>query len=193
MLWGTHLVMPPISPIMLLAQKIQLDKHEDQKKNLWVGTSRGLSCLQDGKFINYTTGNGLAGNIVMALCEDHEGNIWIGTGAGLDSLLAARRAAQVIGVDFSPQMLKRASAAAAEAGTGNVEFREGAAESLPLENASMDVALINGIFNLNPRRTEIFEQLARVLRRGGEAFVAELILKAPTQPSAEYSDADWFS
>jgi ubiquinone/menaquinone biosynthesis C-methylase UbiE len=54
------------------------------------------------------------------------------------------------------------------------------------------VVLVNGIFNLNPRRADIFQELARVVRPGGEAFVAELVLKGRSSNPAEYSDVDWF-
>jgi arsenite methyltransferase len=118
----------------------------------------------------------------------------LGCGSGLDSLLAARTASRVLGVDFSPQMLARAQAAADSAGVTNVEYRLGAAEAIPAETGSIDVAIVNGIFNLNPARTEIFRELARVVRDGGCVFAAELILAQPLpadRPPA--SQADWFA
>jgi ubiquinone/menaquinone biosynthesis C-methylase UbiE len=84
----------------------------------------------------------------------------LGCGAGLDSLIAARRvgpAGRVIGIDFSDSMLTRAGQAAAALGV-NVTVCRGDAERLPLETGSIDVALVNGIFNLNPARTEIFRE-----------------------------------
>jgi arsenite methyltransferase len=118
----------------------------------------------------------------------------LGCGSGLDSLLAARTASRVLGVDFSPQMLARARAAADSAGVTNVEYRLGAAEAIPAETGSIDVAIVNGIFNLNPARTEIFRELARVVRDGGRVFAAELILAQPLpadRPPA--SRVDWFT
>lgn len=117
----------------------------------------------------------------------------LGCGAGLDSLIAARRAASVVGVDFSTQMLQRACRAASQANVGNVEFREGDAEAMPMATASVDVALVNGIFNLNPARAGIFRDLARVLRPGAKAYVAELILREPVPPQAQEATADWFA
>ncbi|HEX4121699.1 MAG TPA: two-component regulator propeller domain-containing protein [Verrucomicrobiae bacterium] len=52
--------------------------HEDRRGNLWIGTSRGLSCLADGKFTNY-----LSGKVVRAICEDSRGQLWFGTETGL--------------------------------------------------------------------------------------------------------------
>lgn len=117
----------------------------------------------------------------------------LGCGAGLDSILVARKAASVIGLDFSPAMLERARKSAASVGAENVEFRLGDAESIPLENDSIDVALVNGIFNLNPSRGRIFEELARVVRPGGLVFAAELVLKGPPPPSTRNGEGDWFA
>lgn len=120
----------------------------------------------------------------------------LGCGAGLDSLIAARRVGaggRVIGVDFSDAMLDRAGRAAARAGVENVQFRRSDAEQLPLADASVDVALVNGIFNLNPARTSIFRELARVLRPGGAAWIAELILKEPLSREAQANSDNWFA
>lgn len=120
----------------------------------------------------------------------------LGCGAGLDALIAAERVGpegSAVGVDFSDSMLARARRGAAEAGRRNVEFRWGEAETLPLEDRSMDVALINGIFNLNPDRAAIFRELARVLRPGGVVFAAELILREPLPPEERADPSNWFA
>jgi arsenite methyltransferase len=120
----------------------------------------------------------------------------LGCGAGLDSLVAARRAGmkgKVLGVDFSEGMLRRARKAAAQAGADNVEFCLAGAQSLPLGSASIDVAVINGIFNLNPARATIFKELARVMRPGGETYAAELVLKEPLSRAEQESESNWFA
>lgn len=120
----------------------------------------------------------------------------LGCGAGLDSLVASRRVGtggRVIGVDFSPPMLARARQAADQAHADNIECRRADAEQLPLANASVDVALVNGIFNLNPGREAIFRELARVVRPGGSAFAAELILVEALSEDARASPTNWFA
>ena len=120
----------------------------------------------------------------------------LGCGAGLDSLIAARRVGnrgEVVGVDFSATMLRRARQAASEAGARNLVFCQAAAESLPLKSASIDVALVNGIFNLNPAREAIFSELARVVRTGGLVYAAELILRDPPPPEVRASEENWFA
>ena len=119
----------------------------------------------------------------------------LGCGAGMDSIIAARRvgpAGRVIGIDFSEAMLARARAAKEMANLAHLQFQQGDAERLPLADESIDVALVNGIFNLNPKRQAIFSELARVLRPHARAYVAELILAAP--PEGDHaSESNWFA
>lgn len=120
----------------------------------------------------------------------------LGCGAGLDTMIAARRtgpAGRVIGIDFSGSMLDRARRAAREADLVNVEFRESPAEYLLLTDGEIDVALVNGIFNLNPHREAIFSELFRVVRRGGRVYAAELILTEAAIDSSPATEADWFA
>ena len=120
----------------------------------------------------------------------------LGCGAGLDSIVAARRvgpAGQVIGVDFSAAMLARARAAKELANLPHLDFQYGNAEHLPLPSEAIDVALVNGIFNLNPKRNEILSELVRVLRPRGRAYVAELILTNPLPEGDRTSESNWFA
>jgi SAM-dependent methyltransferase len=120
----------------------------------------------------------------------------LGCGAGLDALIAARRVGlegKVIAVDFSTAMLTRARQAAAESGLGNLEVREADAEQLPIADEEIDIAMVNGIFNLNPSRDAIFRELARVVKRGGTVFAGELILASPLPPEARASETNWFA
>ncbi len=119
----------------------------------------------------------------------------LGCGAGLDSLIAARRTGpggRVIGVDFSAPMLARARESAAAAGIGNVVFCRADAETLPIEEGSVNVTLVNGIFNLNPERDAIFRELARVMRHDCRVYAAELILSQPEQ-NPQQNERDWFA
>ena len=120
----------------------------------------------------------------------------LGCGAGMDSVIAARRAGPegfVCGIDFSPPMLARAHRSALAAGIHNVGFCCAAAEAIPLRTGTIDVAIVNGIFNLNPRRREIFAELARAIRSDGELYAAELILREPLRPDEAAGDDNWFA
>jgi arsenite methyltransferase len=120
----------------------------------------------------------------------------LGAGAGLDTLIAARRTGEqgkVIAIDFSAEMADRARLAAAEMRAANVEVYLTDAERLPIKDASIDVALVNGIFNLNPCREQIFSELSRVLKTGGSVYAAELVLTGPLPAESQQSAADWFT
>jgi len=120
----------------------------------------------------------------------------VGCGAGLDALVAAKRTGptgRVIGADFSDAMISRARKAAQEAGFLNIEFLAVDAENLPVSDSSVDVALVNGIFNLNPKREGIFRELARVVRPGGSVYAAELVLKDANTAKIELTPANWFA
>ena len=120
----------------------------------------------------------------------------LGCGAGLDSLIAARRAGpdgSVTGIDFSEAMLRRARQAGATIGARTTRFLQGDAETIPVPDDSIDVALVNGIFNLNPARDAIFRELARVVREGGAVYVAELVLRKPPKRQRPPDPSNWFA
>ena len=120
----------------------------------------------------------------------------LGCGAGLDSLIAARRVGntgRVVGVDFSQLMLDRARCGAQAACVRNLALVLADGERLPLASGSIEVALVNGIFNLNPAREAIFAELARVLRPGGSVFGAELVLREPARTPPELDRLHWFA
>lgn len=117
----------------------------------------------------------------------------IGCGAGLDSLISARRGARVLAFDFSPAMLSRAAASARELRETRCLFAQADAEALPLPDASVQMALINGILNLNGSRAAILREIARILAPGGRLFGAELILQQALPAQIRASRENWFS
>jgi arsenite methyltransferase len=75
----------------------------------------------------------------------------VGSGAGFDSFVAAHqvgRTGRVIGVDMTDEMLSKSRAAAVLLGWEQVEFRQGLAENLPVEDAWADVAISNGVITV---------------------------------------------
>jgi arsenite methyltransferase len=104
----------------------------------------------------------------------------IGCGAGMDLLLAARRvgpAGRAIGVDMTASMIDAARAAAREAGLGHVDVREGDTEALPVDDASVDVVISNGVLNLTSDKGRAFAEIARILRPGGRLLLADIAVE----------------
>ena len=121
----------------------------------------------------------------------------LGCGAGLDSLIAAQRlggTGRVIGVDFSATMLLRARHnAPPNAGQAPIHFVQGDAERLALANGAVDIALVNGIFNLNPARAAIFAELSRVVKPGGAVYAAEIVLRQALPEKILANETNWFA
>jgi arsenite methyltransferase len=103
----------------------------------------------------------------------------LGCGAGTDLLIAAQMTGptgRVIGVDMTAGMLERARASADEMGIDNVELHESLIESLPLEDASVDIVISNGVIDLVPDKDAVLDEIDRVLRPGGRLQLADVVI-----------------
>ena len=112
----------------------------------------------------------------------------IGCGAGFDSLIAAMQvgpAGRVISVDMTPAMLEKAASSARQADVSNIEFREGLAESLPVEDESIDAVISNGVINLCPDKVEVMAEVHRVLKPGGRTQIGDIVVHMEVPQSAK--------
>jgi SAM-dependent methyltransferase len=126
--------------------------------------------------------------------RDGERVVDVGCGGGIDSLIAARMvgaSGHVIGVDMTPAMLARARASAAEAGSRNVEFREGFGESLPVDDGWADVLISNGVLNLMPDKSAALREMARVLKPGGRVQIGDISVQKAVPRAAREDISLW--
>ena len=103
----------------------------------------------------------------------------LGSGAGNDCFIARSEvgeSGQVIGLDFSPEMVAKARANNAKRGYTNVEFIEADIENMPLEDNSADVVVSNCVLNLLPQKDKIFKEVYRVLKPSGHFCVSDVVL-----------------
>ncbi len=118
----------------------------------------------------------------------------VGCGAGIDSLIAAKKVGPegcVIGVDMTPSMLEKARQAARETGLANVEFREGYAEALPVDEGWADVVISNGVLNLMPDKGAALEEMSRVLGPNGRLQIGDILVQKAVPEGAKRKIELW--
>ena len=111
----------------------------------------------------------------------------VGSGAGFDSFVAARAVTEtgaVIGVDMTAEMLAKSRSTASQLDLTHVEFREGFAESMPVDDQWADVVISNGVINLCADKRAAFAEIRRVLRPGGVLQFADIANGRPVPPEA---------
>jgi SAM-dependent methyltransferase len=104
----------------------------------------------------------------------------LGSGAGNDCFVARSIVGEegfVTGLDFTDEMLEKASQNNKKMGFTNVEFITGDIEKIPLQDDSYDVVISNCVLNLVPDKEQAFSEIRRVLKPGGHFCVSDIVLK----------------
>jgi len=141
-------------------------------------SDKDLSNVPEGSNLGLGCGNPIA----LAKLKAGETVLDLGSGAGFDCFLASKivgKTGKVIGVDMTPDMVKRAKGNAAKGNYKNVEFRLGEIEDLPVEKGSVDAIISNCVINLSPDKEKVFREMERVLKKGGRFIVSDIVLSRP--------------
>jgi ArsR family transcriptional regulator len=114
----------------------------------------------------------------------------LGAGEGSSALLFSQSARQVIAVDSSEKMLEVAREQAARQGVGNVDFRQGDMEELPVESGSVELAFFSQSLHhaLHPRRA--LAEAFRIMKPGGRVVVLDLAKHRFEEAREMYAD-EW--
>ena len=149
-------------------------------------TESDLSALPEGANMGLSCGNPTA----IASLLPGEVVLDLGCGGGFDVFIAGQKVGaegRVIGVDMTSEMIAKARRNVEpyreRTGLDNVEFRLGEIEHLPVADASVDVVISNCVINLSPDKSQVWREIARVLKPGGRVAVSDLALLKPLPAS----------
>jgi ubiquinone/menaquinone biosynthesis C-methylase UbiE/DNA-binding transcriptional ArsR family regulator len=128
----------------------------------------------------------LAEALIKALNYRHVADL--GAGEGTLSQLLAQRAEKVIAVDISPKMVDFAQKLAISNGLTNLEFRIGDIEDPPIEEGSIDLAILSQALHHaeNPQRA--LDSAFRILRPGGRLIILDLLQHNFSEARELYAD-----
>ncbi len=105
-----------------------------------------------------------------------------GTGASA-VFLAERFGCEVVGLDYSTELVGQARGRAREAGLDHlVRFEQGDSESLPFPDGTFDALICECSFCTFPDKHSAADEFARVLRPGGRVGLSDITLSGPLPP-----------
>jgi ArsR family transcriptional regulator len=118
-------------------------------------------------------GPGLSSQAIASLLDPDWTLGDLGCGTGQMTMTLAPFVARVIAVDGSGEMLQAAKRRLR--GFDNVELRRGDLESLPIDDRSLDAAVVALVLHHVPDPARVLAEAARVLKPGGRVLVVDML------------------
>ena len=135
-----------------------------------------MSQLPKGVDLGLSCGNPLE-NFEL---ENGETLIDLGCGTGKDLFLTRIKypdSGTLYGLDRLDEMILKAEKTRDMKKFKNIEFRQGTLTSMPFELESMDKAISNCVINLEPEKQFVYNELYRILKKGGRFYISDIMLK----------------
>lgn len=112
----------------------------------------------------------------------------LGAGEGTLSQLLAQRAESVIAIDLSPKMVEYAQDLANQNGLKNVEFRLGDLENPPIDDQSIDLAILSQALHHAEHPQRAIDAAYRILSPGGRVIILDLLQHHFSEARELYAD-----
>lgn len=128
----------------------------------------------------------------LAALKPGETVVDLGSGSGMDSFVASLKVGptgRVVGIDMTDEQLAKARRLSELRGFSNITYRKGYIEETGLENGIADCVISNGVINLAPDKTRVFQEAARLLKQGGRLAIADIVTDTPL-PESVVCNAD---
>jgi arsenite methyltransferase len=179
---------------------------EIAKKGATCCSCNGVTTLKQAEAIGYSLeelknipesailGLGCGNPTALASLKKGETVLDLGSGGGIDVFLAANKVGEkgwVIGVDMTPEMIRKARLNAKKGGYKNVEFRLGEIENLPVEDESVDVIISNCVINLSTDKEKVFEEAYRALKPKGRMVISDIVTEEELPEEIKQSFPAW--
>jgi SAM-dependent methyltransferase len=118
----------------------------------------------------------------------------VGSGSGTDAFISAQLtgdAGKVFALDITAAMRNKLRNNVRQAAAGNIDVIAAEAEHIPLRDGSIDVVSSNGVLNLVPDKRRAFSEIFRVLKPGGWAQVADIVVNQEVSEMCRQNPKLW--
>lgn len=118
----------------------------------------------------------------------------LGSGSGMDTFVAALEVGdngRVFGIDMTDAQLGKSERLRERGGFGQINYRKGYIEKVPLEDGIADCVISNGVINLAADKGAVFREAARLLRKGGRLAIADIVTEKPLPESVVCNATLW--
>ncbi len=118
----------------------------------------------------------------------------LGSGSGMDLFIASLKTGRngsVVGVDMTDEQLKKSQKLARDYRFDNVKFVKSYIEELPFDKSAFDIVISNGVINLSAEKALVFQQISKVLRKGGKMAISDIVTEFHMPASITCNSTLW--